>query len=59
MSGLGESEVEQAALAWLAGLGWSVRYGPEIAPGGSSAERAHFGEVVLARRLTGGCPRIS
>ncbi len=59
MSGLGESEVEQAALAWLAGLGWSVRHGPEIAPGGSSAERAHFGEVVLAQRLRGALARLN
>jgi len=51
MSGLVESEVEEAALTWLAGLGWQVRYGPEIAPGAPESERAHFGEVVLAQRL--------
>ena len=28
-----ESVVEQAALAWLESLGWTVKHGPEIAPG--------------------------
>ncbi|MGH8067333.1 MAG: hypothetical protein ACRERE_19285 [Candidatus Entotheonellia bacterium] len=28
-----ESIVEQAALAWLERLGWTVKHGPEIAPG--------------------------
>ena len=27
-----ESDVEDAALDWLADLGWSVAYGPDIAP---------------------------
>lgn len=28
-----KSEVEQAALAWLEGLGYLIRHGPDIAPG--------------------------
>jgi hypothetical protein len=28
-----ESVIEQAALAWLEGLGWIVRHGSEIDPG--------------------------
>ncbi len=28
-----ESVVEDAALTWLEGLGWTVKHGPEIAPG--------------------------
>jgi len=28
-----ESEVEEAALAWFAGLGYEILSGPEIAPG--------------------------
>lgn len=28
-----ESVVEQAALAWLESHGWTVKHGPEIAPG--------------------------
>ncbi|MBM4287375.1 MAG: type I restriction endonuclease subunit R [Deltaproteobacteria bacterium] len=46
-----ESEVEQAALAWLEGLGYAILSGPEIAPGGPQAEREDYGEVVLERRL--------
>lgn len=28
-----ESVVEDAALAWLESLGYTIKYGPEIAPG--------------------------
>jgi type I restriction enzyme R subunit len=34
-----ESDVEAAALHWLAGLGWQLAHGPEIAPGEPGAER--------------------
>ena len=33
MTNFTESVVEQAALAWLESLGWTVKHGPEIAPG--------------------------
>lgn len=46
-----ESVVEEAALDWLNGIGWSVLGGPDIAPGELSAERADYGQVVLERRL--------
>jgi type I restriction enzyme R subunit len=39
---LADRYVEQAALAWLASLGWTVKHGPEIAPGELAAER-HVG----------------
>ncbi len=48
---LTEADVEQAALAWLEGLGWRVAHGPDIAPGAPEAERADYGQVVLERRL--------
>jgi type I restriction enzyme R subunit len=51
MSAFTESVVEEAALAWLEGLGWQVLHGPDIAPGEPAAERADFGQVVLERRL--------
>jgi len=35
-----ESVVESAALAWLEGLGWAIKHGPEIAPDELFAERA-------------------
>lgn len=46
-----ESDVEEAALTWLGSLGWTVRYGPEIAPGELAAERTDYGQVVLEQRL--------
>ncbi len=51
MARLTESEVEVVALAWLERIGWQVKHGAEIAPGGLFAERADYCEVVLAQRL--------
>jgi type I restriction enzyme R subunit len=46
-----ESLVEDAALAWLENLGWSVRHGSDIAPSEPAAERDDYSQVVLAQRL--------
>jgi type I restriction enzyme R subunit len=48
-----ESVVEQAALAWLEGLGYPIRPGPKIAVGELEAERhdPNYRDVVLERRL--------
>ncbi|MCX6347873.1 MAG: type I restriction endonuclease, partial [Candidatus Aureabacteria bacterium] len=48
-----ESIVEDAALAWLEGLGYAVLNGPEIAAGMPEAERndPNYRDVVLERRL--------
>ncbi len=54
-----ESEVEDAALEWLAGLGWAVAHGPDIAPDAPGAERADYGEVVLERRLGDALARLN
>ena len=54
-----ESVVEQAALAWLESLGWSVAHGPDIAPDTTGAERADYGEVLLARRLRDALARLN
>jgi len=51
MSGFVESHVEEAALEWFGELGYEVRNGPDISPGGASPERASYNEVVLAGRL--------
>jgi type I restriction enzyme R subunit len=51
MTRLAESDVEQATLAWLKAIGWRIAHGPDIAPDQPLAERADYGEVVLARRL--------
>ena len=46
-----EDTVEQAALEWLSGLGYGVRFGGDIAPGEPAAERASYDEVLLFGRL--------
>ncbi len=51
MSGVSESTVEDAALGWLAPLGWDIAHGPGIAPNTPNAERDDYGQVVLERRL--------
>jgi type I restriction enzyme R subunit len=57
--GVTESVVEQAALAWLEASGWQIAHGPEIAPDMPAAERADYGEVVLARRLRDALARLN
>ena len=42
MSGLSESDVEDAALAWLAGVGWTVAHGSDVAPDAPGAERGGY-----------------
>ncbi len=51
MKTITESEVEEAALEWLAGLGWNVVHGPDIAPDTPGAERDDYGRVTLEWRL--------
>ena len=51
MTSFTESEVEDVALKWLEGLGWSVKHGPDIAHGTPDAERASYDQVVLEQRL--------
>ena len=51
MSHLTESQVEEAALEWLAGLGYAVLYGPDISPDGSMPERGSYDQVFLTKRL--------
>jgi type I restriction enzyme R subunit len=46
-----ESIVEDAALAWLEGIGWTIKHGPQIAPGELFAERSDYGQVTLNERL--------
>jgi type I restriction enzyme R subunit len=54
-----ESTVEQAALAWLEGLGYQILPGLEIAPDQMAAEREHYGQVVLERRLREALQRLN
>ena len=59
MARIGESEVEDAALEWLAGLGYAVLHGPDIGPEGPASERGSYDEVLLAGRLRRALARLN
>ena len=54
-----ESQVEEAALEWLAGLGYAVLYGPDISPDGSMPERGSYDQVLLTVRLREALARLN
>jgi type I restriction enzyme, R subunit len=56
-----ESVVEQAALAWLAALGYTVLHGPDIAAGEPGAERndPNYRDVILEGRLRQALVRLN
>lgn len=45
---LNESTAEDAALEWFGGWGYAIGHEPAMAPGEPAAERASFGDVLLA-----------
>ncbi len=59
MPPLTESDVEEAALAWLESAGWRIVHGPDIAPDAPAAERRDYGEVVLVPRLRDALARLN
>ena len=59
MTTLFESEVEEATLVWLKGIGWSSVHGPDIAPDTISSEREDYGVVYLERRLRDALCRLN
>ncbi|MEK6784474.1 MAG: type I restriction endonuclease subunit R [Nitrospirota bacterium] len=60
-AGFAESVVEQAALAWLEALGYTVLHGPDIAAGEPSAERSdpNYRDAILERRLREALVRLN
>ena len=46
-----EDQLEQETLGWLADVGYQHRYGPDIAPDGSTPERTNYRQVLLIGRL--------
>ena len=54
-----ESDIEEAALAWLAELGYTVLHGPDISRDAPNAERSTYKEVVLTRRLQDAVARLN
>jgi type I restriction enzyme R subunit len=61
VSAFTESVVEEAALTWLAGLGYAVLHGPEIAAGEPAAERSdpNYRDVILEQRLRSALARLN
>ena len=59
MSAFDESVLEEAALTWLEGLSYTIKYGPIIAPGELFAERKDFDQVVLGQRLRDAIARLN
>lgn len=59
MSRFTESVVEDATLAWLESLGYSIKHGPDIAPGELAAERRDYAQVVLEDRLRQALARLN
>ena len=56
---ISEGTVELATLEWFSDLGYTTENGPRVAPGEPGAERAAFGEVVLAERLRDSLARLN
>jgi len=46
-----EDQLEQETLGWLAEVGYTHRYGPDLAPDGDTPERADYRQVLLVERL--------
>ena len=59
MVGFTESDVEDAALEWLSGLGYAVLHGPDISPEGLSSERTSYSQVLLTERLRKALERLN
>jgi type I restriction enzyme R subunit len=58
-TGFSENTVEDAALAWLKDLGYSILHGPDIAPGEKGAERESYEVPFLPERLRQALARLN
>lgn len=54
-----EDQLEQETLGWLADVGYSCLFGPDLAPDGASAERADYRQVLLVERLRSAIARLN
>src|SRR3989338_5944532 len=54
-----ESEVEEAALEILEGLGYEIVHGPDIAQDGTNPERQSYADVLLFDRLKDAVDRLN
>jgi type I restriction enzyme R subunit len=54
-----EDQLEQETLGWLADVGYTHLYGPDIAHDGPQPERANYGQVILTFRLREAIRRLN
>lgn len=54
-----EDQLEQEALSWLADVGYSHVYGPDIAVDGNTPERSNYTQVVLIEHLRSAISRLN
>ena len=54
-----EDQLEQEALGWLAEVGYSTLYGPDIAVDGDAPQRSDYRQVVLVERLRAAVERLN
>ncbi|WP_322038530.1 type I restriction endonuclease subunit R [Burkholderia cenocepacia] len=54
-----EDQIEQETLDWLANVGYSCRFGPDIGPDGDNSERADYRQVLLVERLRSAIARLN
>ena len=59
MTTISEATVEDAALAYLENIDWTIAHGPDIAPGTADAERTDYGQVILEQRLRDALARLN
>jgi len=56
---ISESHVEEAALAWLAELGYATANGLVMGPDGSAPQRENYGEVLLVGRVRAAIAKLN
>lgn len=54
-----ERDVEEAAIEWLAKLGYAITTGPDIAPDSATPERTSYRDVTLSGRLVAAIDRLN
>jgi type I restriction enzyme R subunit len=54
-----EDQLEQETLSWLADVGYTAVYAPDIAPDSASPERSNYAQVVLTARLRNAIARLN
>lgn len=54
-----EDQLEQETLGWLSEVGYTPRFGPDMAPDGDAPEREDYRQVLLLERLRGAISRLN